>query len=337
VRSAWLLILVALSVSTSALVGCASSPRTEIPRSAELQSAPADSPLSSCVNPAPTTPKAVDTTIARDFARGRVRRALSLDGGAFRAVPPAPTVVPRIGAALALCNLLAGSTANNFSVFEAAAEHGMSFGLGVVTIADSILKTGPHTYLVGGEQQTASLQPYHARLAWIAVTLPDLISSCPVTTNRPSASPTAELKALPGYQILAIDAQTGADGIIYSTEANALCGFPGYQPASIAPAVEYVSVPWTLVNRGPGPQSATITYASRPCDQPIQGSFIATNQPVVLADRTHPGLVAVDLDRILTTCGPAAQRKVLLRSSTLRTNLPGHLVHAVVGALDIPN
>ena len=329
--SARLLRFVSLGALLAALVGCASTPRAEILGSVESQSLPADSPLPTCVDPTPTMPKAVDTPVARDFAGGRVRRPLSLDHGAFRALRPSPGMVPRINAGRALCNLLAGATANNFSMFQAAAEHGMSFGLGVVTVADSILITGPHTYLFGGQQRTASLRPYHARLAWIAITVPDVVASCPANTGGASAAK----KALPGYQVLAIDAQTGGDGIIYSARTNALCGLPGYRPASVAPAVEFVSLPWTLVARGPGRQSATITYAPRPCDQPVQSTFTDTGRPVVLADRTHAGLVAVDLERTFATCGPAAPRRLLLRSSTLETKLPQHLSHAPVGALDV--
>jgi hypothetical protein len=234
-----------------------------------------------------------------------------------------------------LCNLLAGVTATNFAVIDAVAEHGMSFGLGVVTVADSVLKTGSHSHLFGGREQTGNLQPYHARLAWIAVTMPDRVSACPAMTATASPRPIDPQKDLPAYQILAIDADTGADGILYSARTNRLCGFPGYQPASVAPAVEFVSVPWTLLARGPGPQSATISYQPRPCDLRDLGTFGATGQHVVFADRTNPALVSVNLERVLATCGPAVPARVLLRSSTLATDLPEELVHGPVGAQDV--
>jgi hypothetical protein len=234
-----------------------------------------------------------------------------------------------------LCNLLAGVTATNFSAIDAVAAHGMSFGLGVVTVADSVLKTGPRSYLFGGREQTASLQPYRARLAWIAVTMPDRVSACPAMTSTASPRPIGPQKDLPAYQILAIDADSGADGILYSARTNRLCGFPGYQPASAAPAVEFVSLPWTLVARGPGRQSATISYQSRPCDLRNLGTFGDTGQPVVFADGTRPASVSVNLERVLATCGPAVPARVLLRSSTLATDLPQDLVHAPVGAEDV--
>lgn len=337
--------LVAFGASAMLLAGCANSTQQAQQTGATpsvgalrpaADSLPADSPLAACIDPTPPAPKPVDTALARDFAGGRIRMALSLDDGTFRAVPSPHNARPRVSASLAFCNLLAGATANNFSVIDAATEHGMSFGLGVVTVADAVLKTGPRSYLVGGQQQASSLQPYHARLAWIAVIKPDVVASCPATPATASTRPTAPPKALPAYQVLAIDADTGTDGIIYSAKTNALCGFPGYQPAAVAPAVEFVSVPWTLVTRGPGPQSATISYQPRPCDQRNLGTFAGTGKPAVLADRTHPGLVSVNLERILTTCGHAVPTPILLRSSTLATDLPEHLVHAPVGAQDTP-
>lgn len=92
-------------------------------------SVPADSPLATCIDPTPPAPKPVDTALAQDFAGGRIRVPLSLDDGTFRAVPAPPNARPRVSTSLALCNLLAGATANNFSVIDAATEHGMSFGL----------------------------------------------------------------------------------------------------------------------------------------------------------------------------------------------------------------
>jgi hypothetical protein len=263
-KRTWPVVLAALGASAVMLAGCASSTRpaqragTTSP--IESQTLPPGTPLTSCVDPTPATPKPIDTAIAKDFAAGRIQRVLSLDDGAFRAEPAPRNVVPKISAALAFCNLLAGATVENVSVIEAASRHGLSFGLGVVTVADSVLKTAPQSYLVGGRPRTAGLQSYHRRLAWIAVIRPDVAVSCPSAV--PTSSPPQ--KALPGYQIQAIDADTGAAGIIYAAKTNALCNYPGYRPASVAPAAEFVSVPWTLVRRGPGTQSASITYQPAP-------------------------------------------------------------------------
>jgi hypothetical protein len=332
-RRTRLLVFLAFTVPAMMLPSCASSVRQPQRATSSVASIPVDSPLTGCVDPTPAKPEPIDTNLARDFAGGRVQQAVVLDGGAFRADPAPRNAAPRISAALAFCNLLAGATIQNYTVIEAAREHGMSFGLGVLTVADTVLKTTPQSYLVGGRPRTATLQSYHRQLAWIAVTKPDLQTSCP--GNAPAPAPAQ--KILPGYQILAIDADTGAAGIVYATKTNAACGFPGYQPSSVAPAVERVSVPWTLIKRGPGTQSAAITYQPRPCDSRDLNlfGFGPTAQPAAFADRDNPARVNIVLHRILTSCGPAATVPVLLRSSDLKTDLPQHLIHAPVGAEDI--
>ena len=326
----------ARSPATARSTGTRTPPsRTQTPP-AQAQTPPADSPLTTCIDPTPPKPNPVDTALAQNFANERVRETFSLDDGSFRAAPPPHNARPKVSAALAFCNLLAGATAENWAVVDAAAQHGMSFGLGVVTIADSVLRTGPQSVLINGVQRIASPQPYHARLAWIAVIKPDVVSSCPKEPQwSPSSSgPTTPTKRLPGYQILAFDADMGADGIIYSAKTNNSCGRPGYSAAWVAPAVEFISAPWALVSRGPGPKSATISYQRRPCDQFPPVRFGRTGQPVVMPEQAHPALVGVDLTRILTTCGPAVPVNVLLRSATLATDLPAQLVHAPVGARD---
>jgi hypothetical protein len=101
-----------------------------------------------------------------------------------------------------------------------------------------------------------------------------------------------------------------------------LCNCPGYQPASVAPAAEFVAIPWTLVKRGPGTQSASITYQPRPCDNRDMGLFAPTKQPAVFADRDNPARVNIVLERMLTTRGPATTVPPLLRSADLKTALP---------------
>ena len=333
--------LTSLVVGLSLLVvaGCASStPRPDAattPLSVAAQTPPANSPLAPCVDSTPTMPKPVETALAQHFDNGRLTTSFSLDDGRFRAVPAPGNARPAISASLALCNFLAGATPNNVPMIDAGVAHGMSFGLAVVTVADSVLRTGPRSYLVGAQQHTESLQPYHSRLAWIALTEPDVVSNCPAMPATSESRPTAE-KHLPAYQILAVDAGTGADGITYSAMTNANCGLSGYQPAGVAPAVEFVSLPWTLVSRGPGPQAATISYQPRPCDLSQDlGTFGDTGQPAVWVDGDHPGLVRAELERVLQSCGPPTPTHILLRSATVTTDLPQHLVHAPVGAEDV--
>jgi hypothetical protein len=320
------------------VAGCASSRpanTTGATQSVAAHTIPADSPLAPCIDPSPTRPRPLEAAIAQNFGDERLQRAFSLDDGLFRAIPASATARPTISASMAFCNLLAGATATNVRVFDAARAHGLSFGLAVVTIADSILHTGPRSYLVDGGTQTESLQRYDARLAWIAVIAPDSMSSCPAMRASSSSAPTAARGDLPGYQVLAIDADTGAAGIVYSARTNGPCGSTTVQPASVAPAVEFVSVPWTMVTRGADPQSATISYQPRPCDLRTFGLFDETKQPAVWADRSNPALVTVELARVLTTCGAAEPTHLLLRSTTRATDLPENLVHAAVGAVDV--
>jgi hypothetical protein len=141
-----------------------------------------------------------------------------------------------------------------------------------------------------------------------------------------------------------IDAETGT-GVDYWAKTNNSCGFSGYQAPRVTPAAEFVSLPWTLVSRGPGPKAATISYQPRPCDLRDFAMFVTTppapGRPptgplAVFADRAHPGLVSVDLERLLTTCGHGVPTHLLLRSATLAADLPQHLVHAPIGAKDVP-
>jgi hypothetical protein len=337
-RTSWL-VVPGLCAATMLLVACASSLTATRPTpppgatgSPTARSSPANSPLTACIDPKPSQPKPVDTVVAKDFADDRLQTELDLDDGGFQATPAPSGAQPRVSASIALCNLLAGGTAGNFTVLDAVAEHGMSFGLAVVTVADSVLKTGPGGNSVGRSPPGEGPQSYRARLAWIAVIKPDVISSCPSSPSPPNTQ-----KRIPPYQILAIDADTGAAGILYSAKTNALCGFPGYRAAYVTVAAEFVSVPWTLVSRGPGPQSATIRYEPRSCDQRDLGTFGDTGKPVVLADRDDPGLIRVSLVRNLTECGPPVPTDILLRSSTLATDLPQRLVAAPVGAEDVSN
>ena len=182
----------------------------------------------------------------------------------------------------------------------------------------------------------AKVTSYTKRLAWIAVFKPDRFASCPpdiVPDNK--TPPTTPRKPLPAFQILVIDANTGANGIVYSTRADYLCDKPGTQPPGITLARMKVSVPWTLSSRGSDPTRATISYEARPCDDRSLGIDGASGQPAVSIDNAHPGLVSVPLERTLITCGPAEKVSVMLRGVYPKDVLPQHLVHGPIGALDV--
>lgn len=326
------------SICAVSLAGCADSAAHNDPPlglTHVSRALPSDSPLTTCTDPHPVSPRPVDTALAKDFAAQRVRTTFTLSGGTFTAAPPPPSAAPAIDANVAFCNLLAGFTAENVSVVDVARQSGLSFGLAVVTISDGVQHPDVGTSL---GQKKAGVAPYHARLAWIALMAPEVESSCPAMLPSSARRSTGPAQPhLPPYQVLAVDANTGADGVVYSARTDKLCGFPGYRSATVSPAVESVSVPWALDSRGPGSQSATITYQPRSCDQPIDVTFVGTGKPAVWVGRDHPATVDVRLERMLTPCGPAAPVRILLRSATVTTDLPAHLVHAPVGADDTPD
>lgn len=325
------------------LVGCGSSSKSASPGSgSDTPIMPADSPLTRCVDPEPARSRPVDTAISRHLTGGRVTSQLSLDGGAFRASPPARTATPRISDAQAYCNLLAGVDSSNRVMIDSLGAHGVSFGLGVLTVSDSVIRARQFTPVGPDfkplEAPHVHVARYHSRLAWIAVFEPEVVTSCPAMQAVPSPTSgprAAPQKELPGYQIIAIDAETGASGILYSATTDNFCGRPGTRGPSIAPAQMFVSLPWTFTKRGPGPKNATITYAARSCDEPISVFSDVTEQPVVSPDEGSPARVDVVVSRDLETCGPAKTVSIGLQSATRRTDLPTHLIHAPTGARDV--
>ena len=162
--------LIGLSV-TLALAGCSSTgSRTHLNPAIPAPRIPATSPLSACVDPSPAKAKPADAAIAKHFTDGRITSTLSLDGGQFRATPPADSAKPEIDAALAYCNLLAGIDSSNRGVIESIPAHGVSFGLGVLTVDKSLaqIDQGFHAVGPGGTPlptPQANLTPYAKRLA----------------------------------------------------------------------------------------------------------------------------------------------------------------------------
>ena len=333
--------LSALAASAALLAGCTGSHK-HAPLPGPITTSPphhlsADTPLAPCVDPAPATPKPLDAPLAQDFADGRVRTTVSLDNGPFRADPAPHDATTGVSAALAMCTMLASANPDGYHVFDAAVAHGMSFGLGVVTVSLPIVP-GPGL-LATGPPRNASVQPFVARLAWIGVITPDESASCPAMTAPITFSPTPHAAHF-DYDVLVIDAATGADGMIYRNAWRGPCSDLVDVPPTAAPLLEFLSLPWTLVARGPGRHSATLSSPLRPCDQPNSmpktvAAGGADGEPVVNVASNKPGLVIVSLERVLTTCGPAVPTKLLLDSSTPTTDLPQHLVHGPIGALDV--
>jgi hypothetical protein len=146
---------------------------------------------------------------------------------------------------------------------------GLTFGLATVSVCDSLL---------------------NQRLAWVAIIQPAIKSSCLSTSNtQPAPAPTPKVPKLPGYQVLVIDADTGAAGFDYAASRNENCFAGKIEDPSLTPAVEDVSVRWTLVSRNADNYSGTINSPVRSCDGFGSGSAYD-----VSGDRARP---ADDRDR----------------------------------------
>ena len=110
---------------------------------------------------------------------------------------------------------------------------------------------------------------------------------------------------LPGYQVLVIDANTGADGFDYAASRNENC-FPGrIEQPSLTPAVEDVSIPWTLVSRNPDHYSGTIDISVRSCDGFGSGGAynVSRDKPGLLDDRDRAAVQRVRIAAYGRPCG----------------------------------
>jgi hypothetical protein len=251
-----------------------------------------------------------------------------LDNRDLSVSPPPDTAQPAISAPLAECNLRAAGTAEGFPAEEAAQQTGLTFGLATVSLSDRLLHAPPLYTVTGPNLPTPPvLHAYHQRLAWVAILKPQIVSSCPATTStRPTRSP--DVPVLPGYQVIVIDANTGADGFVYTASRNANC-FPGtIEAPALFAAVEEVSVPWTLVSRNADRYSAVIRVLVRSCDGAGDGDG-AFN-----VSRNVPGLVTTQIEHPLNACGPASLQRRTLQASTVTSTLPARLIHGPLGALD---
>jgi hypothetical protein len=258
---------------------------------------------------------------------GRFTRAVSLDKANLMVSPPPANAKPAISARLAECNLRASKAAEGLPVEEETQLTGLTFGLATVSVRDSVL-TAPPLYTVTGSNLPTppALHAYHQRLAWVAILRPQIPSSCPAMTTAP---PRPKGPLLPGYEVLVIDANTGAYGFVYTAARNGNCDPTTIEAPTLSAAVEEVSVPWTLVSRGSDDgYSAVINVAARTCDGVGDGNG-AFN-----ASRDVSGLVTTQIQRPLNACGPTGPQRRTLQASTVSATLPAHLVHGPLGAVD---
>ncbi|HEY0871434.1 MAG TPA: hypothetical protein VGD55_13620 [Acidothermaceae bacterium] len=271
-----------------------------------------------CVDPNPATPKAVSPAIPNVAADGRLTSTWSLDSGQATVVP-ADGAQPRVDRQQALCTLLAASEINGLDVLED--DTGFSLVLGKVSIADELLASQVPGATDVGAQSPPPLTSFHSRLAWVGVIDPPVRSSCGMdgfasTTPSPTLVP---------YQLLILDADTGADGIVYEARTYMPCvGSLSFGP-EVAPLTVNVSVPWRLISRDPGGMFGTIAVTVTACDSYGDGTNTSSSQV---------GLLEVDVERPIGACGPPKDVTQTLRGPTVSDPLPATLTHAAVGYRD---
>ena len=274
----------------------------------------------SCVVPNPPHARQVAAPAGGAASNGRFARTVNLDSGTLTVSPPPKTAHPAIPATLAECNLRAGLTGEGSPVEEEVQLQGLTFGLADVTVRDELLTGHSLTQGISGSgmPHPPALHTYHQRLAWVAIIQPEIVSSCPMQPSRPSpvASPafTPTVPKLPGYQVLVIDANTGADGFDYAASRNENCS-AGIEAPSLTPAVERVSVPWTLASRNADNYSGTIDVAVRSCD----GAGIGGGYDV---SRDQPGLLMVEIQRPFNACGASRVQPFTVQAATVTQSPP---------------
>lgn len=309
--------LVVASAAFLAVAGCAS--RTAV-ASRSSGVSPIASPVTSqvCVDPHPVAPSAVTPAVPNVRTDGTLASTWSLDGGQAT-VAPAGGAQPRVDRQQALCTLLAANEINGLPVVQD--ESGFSLILGKVTIADQLLATPESGAIEAGAQSPPPLKPFHSRLAWIGVVDPPIMSTCGMD-GFASSTPSP---ALIPYQLLILDADTGADGLVYEARSYSPCtGSPASGPAVSALLVN-VSVPWRLISRDPGGLFGTILLSVRTCDSYGGGANTSSSQV---------GLVEFDVVRPIDACGSPKGSDQTLRGPTVADLLPTTLTHAALGYHD---
>jgi hypothetical protein len=286
-------------------------------------SATAASPSSSaadvCVDPNPAVPAPVTPAIPGANSDGGMTSAWSLDGGQA-IVAPAGDAHPAVDRQQALCTLLAAQDSSRFDVLDA--DSGFSLVLAKVTIAEQVLASPED---VGGEvgvQSPPPLTPFHSRLAWVGVIDPPFMSTCG-TDGFAATSPSPPLVP---YQLLILDAATGADGLIYETRYYSTCtGTPAFGPF-VSTLMVNASVPWRLISRDPGGLFGTIEASVNSCDSYGGGANTSS---------AHVGELEFDVSRPITPCVSTHKTDQIVHAPTASDPLPLTLTHAALGYRDV--
>jgi len=314
-----------LWIATVALLvaGCgsgrASSLSAVVPSSSTASSTSTSSGAAyACVDPNPSVPAPVTPAIPGANGAGGMASAWSLDGGQA-IIAPAGDAHPVVDRQQALCTLLAAQDSSRFDVLDA--DSGFSLVLAKVTIADQVLASPED---VGGEvgaQSPPPLTPFHSRLAWVGVIDPPFMSTC----GADGFAPTSPSPPLVPYQLLILDATTGADGLIYETRYYSTCvGSPAFGPF-VSTLMVNVSVPWRLLSRDPGGLFGTIAASVTTCDSYNGGANTSS---------AHIGELEYDVSSPIGKCGTPHPTDQIVRGPTVSDPLPLTLTHAPIGYRD---
>jgi hypothetical protein len=301
--------------SLSGVVRSTSLPSTSL---ASTSAAPPSSAADYCVDPNPVAPAPVTPAIPGANRDGGMASAWSLDGGQA-IVAPAGNAHPAVDRQRALCTLLAAQDISHFDVLQD--DSGFSLVLAKVTIADQLLASHEDNRTSVGVQSPPPLTPFHARLAWVAVIDPPSMSTCG-TDGFASTTPAPPLVP---YQLLILDAETGAEGVVYGARSyNPCTGSPASGPEASTLTVE-ASVPWRLVSRDPSELSGTIAVTVTACDTFASGANTSS---------AHVGELEFDVWEPLAACGSPNEPHQTVRGPTVSDPLPLALTHAPVGYRD---
>jgi hypothetical protein len=324
-RVAW---IAALSLMA---VGCgsrtAASSLSPVVPSTLASSAPAPTSTSSvadfCVDPNPVVPAPVSPAIPDTDGDGGMASAWSLDGGQA-IVAPAGDAHPVIDRQRALCALLAAQDVSHSDVLSG--DSGFSLVLANVTIADHLLASpadaGTDVGTEVGVQSPPPLTPFHSRLAWVGVIDPPFMSTC----GGDGFAPTSPSPPLVPYQLLILDASTGADGLIYETRYYSTCtGTPAFGPF-VSTLTVNVSVPWRLLSRDPGGLFGTIQASVKTCDS-YNGGANTSSSPV--------GELEYDVSRPIIPCFGTHETDQIVYGPIVSDGLPRTLTHAALGFRDV--
>jgi len=318
IRLAWIAALSLLVVGCGS--GTAASSLSSVVPSTSVSSAPASTSSAAdfCVDPNPALPAAVRPAIPNADGDGGMASAWSLDGGQAT-VAPAGDAHPAVARQLALCTLLAAHDISGFDVLDG--DFGFSLVLAKVTIADQLLASPED---VGGEvgvQSPPPLTPFHSRLAWVGVINDPVMSTC----GMDGFASTSPSPALVPYQLLILDAATGAEGVVYQARTYTPCvGSPAFGP-EVSTLTVNTSVPWRLLSRDPSGLFGTIAVTVTSCDSFGNGANTSS---------AHVGELEFDVSRPIADCASEHEVDQTVRGPTVSDPLPPTLTHAALGYRD---